>query len=78
MQANLLGCAGFAIIANELENELGLLVLDGVVYGVNLAESMGVLGKRTSIYFAYRPPDAKRFTGVFKKFGQTGKSIAAE
>jgi allantoin racemase len=77
-EAILLGCAGFANFADDLEQELGIPVLDGVVCGVKLAEAVVDLGKSTSKYFTYRPPESKRFTGMFEKFGQTEKSIAAE
>ena len=77
-EAILLGCAGFASFAESLEEELGIPVLDGVVCGVKLAEAIVDLGKSTSKYSTYRPPETKRFTGMFKKFGQSGKSLAAE
>ncbi len=77
-EAILLGCAGFASLADSLEKELGIPVLDGVVCGVKLAEAVVDLGKSTSKYATYRPPEAKRFTGIFEKFGHTGKSMAAE
>lgn len=77
-EAILLGCAGFASFADSLEKELGIPVLDGVVCGVKLAEAVVDLGKSTSKYSTYRAPEAKRYTGIFEKFGQTGKPIAAE
>jgi allantoin racemase len=77
-EAILLGCAGFANFADELEQELGIPVLDGVVCGVKLAEAVVDLGKSTSKYFTYRPPETKRFTGMFEKFGQSSKKFAAE
>ncbi len=77
-EAILLGCAGFADFANELEEELGVPVLDGVVCGVKIAEAMVELGKSTSKFMTYRPPESKRFTGIFERFGNAGKPLAAE
>ncbi|MEZ5667200.1 MAG: aspartate/glutamate racemase family protein [Alphaproteobacteria bacterium] len=68
-EAILLGCAGFASFAADLERELGIPVLDGVVCAVKLAEALVDLGKATSRHFTYRPPEAKRFTGMFQRFG---------
>ena len=68
-EAILLGCAGFAEFANELEHELGIPVLDGVVCAVKIAEALVELGKTTSKRKTYRPPEAKAFTGMFEPFG---------
>ncbi len=67
-EAVCLGCAGFARFAAELEDELGVPVLDGVVCAVKQAEVLVELGKRTSKLKTYRPPERKRFTGVFSHF----------
>ncbi len=77
-EAILLGCAGFAAFADDLEKDLGIPVLDGVVCAVKLAEALVELGKTTSKHFTYRPPETKRFAGAFERFGQSGKSAAAE
>ncbi len=68
-EAILLGCAGFAEFANELEQELGIPVLDGVVCAVKLAEAMVELGKTTSKAKTYRFPETKAYTGIFDRFG---------
>jgi len=68
-EAILLGCAGFADFANELEQDLGVPVLDGVVCATKLAEGLVELGKTTSKHKTYRFPEAKPFTGMFQKFG---------
>ncbi len=68
-EAILLGCAGFASFAADLERELGIPVLDGVVCAVKMAEGLVELGKTTSRHFTYRPPEAKPFTGMFERFG---------
>jgi allantoin racemase len=69
-EAILLGCAGFAEFANELERELGIPVLDGVVCATKMAEGLVELGKRTSKHKTYRFPEPKAFTGAFAKFGR--------
>ena len=68
-EAILLGCAGFTQFAQSLEEELEIPVLDGVVCGVKLAESLVELGKTTSKYKTYRPPERKAFRGMFERFG---------
>ena len=77
-EAICLGCAGFAQFADDLEQELGIPVLDGVVCGVKMAEAIVDLGKTTSKYKTYRAPEQKRFTGVFERFGSLPKGLAAE
>ena len=77
-EAILLGCAGFASFADKLEKELGIPVLDGVVCAVKFAEAVVDLGKTTSKYITYRPPEEKRYAGAFERFGNTGESIPAE
>ena len=78
-EAILLGCAGFAEFADELEGELGIPVLDGVVCAVKLAEAVVELGKTTSKSKTYRFPERKAFTGAFARFGAgTAHAEAAE
>ena len=68
-EAILLGCAGFAQFAQELEQELNIPVLDGVVCAVKIAEAIVELEKTTSKYKTYRPPERKVFSGMFEQFG---------
>src|SRR4029453_12718396 len=68
-EAILLGCAGFAQFANELEEDLHIPVLDGVVCAVKIAEAIVELGKTTSKYKTYCLPEEKAFAGMFEKFG---------
>ena len=68
-EAILLGCAGFTQFAAALEQELAIPVLDGVVCAVKLAESLVELGKTTSKYKTYRPPERKAYSGIFESFG---------
>jgi allantoin racemase len=81
-EAVCLGCAGFAKFAEELEDELGVPVLDGVVCATKQAEVLVELGKKTSKRMTYRPPEQKRFTGMFAHFSTDGsadkKQAAAE
>ncbi len=77
-EAILLGCAGFAEFADELEQELGIPVLDGVVCAVKVAEAVVELGKNTSKYKTYRFPEAKAFTGMFEQFGSVGRDDQAK
>lgn len=77
-EAILLGCAGFASFAADLERELGIPVLDGVVCAVKLAEAVVELGKTTSRHLTYRPPETKRFTGMFQRFGNAGSVQAGD
>ena len=67
-EAVCLGCAGFARFAAELEAELGVPILDGVVCATKQAELLVELGLRTSKRKTYRPPEPKRFTGAFRHF----------
>ena len=75
-EAVCLGCAGFAAFAQELEDELGVPVLDGVVCATKQAEVMVELGKKTSKLMTYRPPEKKHFTGMFEHFSTDGAAGA--
>ena len=79
-EAICLGCAGFAKFAQDLEDELGVPVLDGVVCATKQAEVLVELGKTTSKLKSFRPPERKRFDGMFANFstdGSTDKKQAA-
>ena len=67
-EAVCLGCAGFAAFAQELEDELKVPILDGVVCATKQAEVMVELGKKTSKAMTYRPPEIKKFKGKFSEF----------
>jgi allantoin racemase len=73
-EAVCLGCAGFAKFAQDLEDELGVPVLDGVVCATKQAEVLVELGKKTSKLKTYRPPEKKRFDGIFKHFSTDGSA----
>ncbi|MCM3760197.1 aspartate/glutamate racemase family protein [Alkalihalobacillus oceani] len=68
-EAILLGCAGMAEFANELEEELQVPVIDGVVAAVKFAEAIVDLGKTTSKLKTYKAPETKQFTGMLAPFG---------
>jgi allantoin racemase len=68
-EAILLGCAGMAEFANELEEELGVPVIDGVVAAVKFAEGIVELGKKTSKIKTYKEPEKKNYTGTLSHFG---------
>lgn len=67
-EAVVLGCAGMADLAEQLSAEHGIPVIDGVACAVKLAESLVVLGLRTSRIGGYAPPRAKHFAGDFSRF----------
>jgi allantoin racemase len=67
-EAIVLGCAGMADLARDLERAGGVPVLDGVACAVSLAESMARLGLKTSKRNTYAPPRAKAYAGEFARF----------
>lgn len=68
-EAILLGCAGMADFANDLEKELGVPVIDGVVAAVKFAEAIVDMGKTTSKLKTYKHPEKKEITGMLSMFG---------
>lgn len=62
-EALCLGCAGMSGLDLQIEAALGVPVVDAVTAAVKLAESLVVLGKRTSKQLTYRPPELKAITG---------------
>jgi len=58
-EAICLGCAGMGPLDKEVEAELGIPVLDGVVCGVKLIESLVDYGLSTSRVAAYKAPEPK-------------------
>ncbi len=73
-EAILLGCAGMAEFADDLEKELGVPVIDGVVAGVKFAEAIVDLGKTTSKFKTYKFPEKKKFIGPLASFGSVPAS----
>jgi allantoin racemase len=70
-EAILLGCAGMAEFAENLERQLGVPVIDGVITAVKFAEAIVELGKTTSKLKTYQPPENKPFNGILSNFGST-------
>ncbi|MFM1655796.1 aspartate/glutamate racemase family protein [Brevibacillus sp. B_LB10_24] len=68
-EAILLGCAGMAEFADNLEKELEVPVIDGVVAAVKFAEAIVDIGKTTSKFKTYRYPEKKAFVGLLSQFG---------
>jgi allantoin racemase len=62
-EALCLGCAGMSRLDTELEQRLGIPVIDAVAAAVKLAEAMVGLKKQTSKALTYRHPDPKRIKG---------------
>lgn len=79
-EAICLGCAGFAEFADNLEAELGIPVLDGVVCATKMAESIIDMGRKTSKIKTYKFPERKAFTGILRHFGNEvpATEVAAE
>jgi allantoin racemase len=67
-EAIVLGCAGMADLARELEAEFGVPVVDGVAAAVKLAEGLVGLKLRTSKRGTYATPLAKTYTGAFAQY----------
>lgn len=75
-EAIVLGCAGMADLAHQLQDEFDLPVIDGVGAAVKQAEALIALGLSTSKRGAYASPLAKSYLGVLKSFSPG--TIAAE
>ena len=67
--AIVLGCAGMAALASELQQRLGVPVIDGVSVAVKFAECLHALGMRTSKHGDYASPLPKRYVGWAAPFG---------
>jgi allantoin racemase len=67
--AIVLGCAGMAALTRELQQRLGVPVIDGVAAAVKFAEALGALGLRTSKRGDYATPLPKRYTGWAQPLG---------
>ena len=62
----LLGCAGYTAFAEEMRQELGVLVLDGVVPAVKLCESLVDMALKTPKKKLWAYPDAKEISGFYE------------
>lgn len=59
----LLGCAGFVDFAKELNNKLGVPVIDGVMPAVKLAEALVDMNIKTSKEMTWGYPEKKKIDG---------------
>jgi allantoin racemase len=57
------GCAGMADLAEQVQDAVGVPVVDGVSAAVKLAESLVTLGLSTSKSLTYAPPRPKAYHG---------------
>lgn len=60
-----------AEFAENLERQLGVPVIDGVITAGKFAEAIVELGKTTSKIKTYQPPENKSFNGILSNFGNT-------
>ncbi len=67
-EAICLGCAGMSGLEKQLEERLGVPVIDAVASAVKMAESLVSLGKLTSKGLTYRPPEKKIMRGYGEHF----------
>jgi allantoin racemase len=61
-----LGCAGMVGLDRELEQALGVPVIDPVVAAVKTIEGIIECGKKTSKIRTFRPPEIKEIKGFWK------------
>lgn len=67
-EALVLGCAGMAGIARQLESELCMPVVDGVAAAVSMVEGLVRAGHHTSKLATYSPPVEVKYKGVQPPF----------
>ncbi|WP_031294668.1 aspartate/glutamate racemase family protein [Leptolyngbya sp. Heron Island J] len=67
-EAICLGCAGMSGLEQQLEDHLGVPVIDAVAAAVKMAESLVSLGKTTSKRLTYRFPELKTIKGYKPHF----------
>lgn len=67
-EAIALGCAGMSGLDIELEEKLGVPVVDSVRASVQMAESLVRMGKRTSKVNTFKYPELKPFKGYEEIF----------
>jgi allantoin racemase len=62
-EALCLGCAGMSGLDRQLEERLGIPIIDGVAAAVKMVESLIALQKTNSKALTYKTPEIKPFTG---------------
>jgi allantoin racemase len=63
-EAIILGCAGMAGFARDVEKEVHVPVFDAVASAVKVAEALVDMGLKTSKALSYRPPEKKEVKGM--------------
>ena len=63
-EAIILGCAGMAGFAAEVQKEVQVPVFDAVASAIKVAEALVEMGVRTSKVLTYKPPEKKEFKGM--------------
>ncbi len=71
----LLGCAGMAGLDKEIEEALGVPVLDGVICAVKMAEGLVDYGLFTSKVYAFKRPEPKKFKNCPKAVAAVGRGL---
>jgi len=74
-EAILLGCAGMTSLAQQLSEQFGLPVVDGVTAAVKHIEGLVSMKLTTSRVNGYAHPVAKEFTGDFNKYAFKDSTI---
>lgn len=77
-EAIVLGCAGMVDLANDLSQEHGLPVLDGIGCAVKLAEGLIDLGLKTSTIGGYARPRTKQYKGLFQHFSPDSVPVESD
>jgi allantoin racemase len=70
-EAIVLGCAGMADLAQSMQREYGVPVIDGVSAAVKQAEALVAQGLKTSKRGSYAAPLPKAYTGAMSAFAPT-------
>jgi len=70
-----LGCAGMSGLDKQLEQELGIPIIDGVVSALKLLEGLVGYGLRTSKRLAYSQPGPKELPGLPPIFNKPYRQI---
>jgi allantoin racemase len=67
-EAIILGCAGMAGFAAEVQKEVKVPVFDAVASAIKIAEALVDMGVKTSKALSYRRPEKKEFKGMSELF----------
>jgi len=67
-EAIILGCAGMAGFADEVERAVNVPVFDAVASAIKVAEALVDMGMKTSKVLSYQRPEKKEFKGMAELF----------